>query len=100
MRSWKGEVRPERPVPFGRADAERIGLAVGKKIVYEAYTKKTKKAAEERLSLRKTGRVWAIWNRGFVVQWDAGGWKECFPFYMLNWFWSTELTREKVHIKK
>ena len=43
MRSWKGEVRPERPVPFGRADAERIGLAVGKKIVYEAYTKKQKK---------------------------------------------------------
>ena len=100
MKAWKGEVRPERPVPFGRADAERIGLAVGKKIIYEVYTKKTREVAEERLSLRKTGRIWAVWKHGFVVQWDIGGWKECFPFYMLNWLRSTELTREKVCIKK
>lgn len=86
--------------PVTRADAERIGLTVGKKISYEAYSRKKREEKEERLVFRKTGTVWAVWQHGFVVQWDIGRWKECFPFAMLDWFWSTALTRERIQIQK
>ena len=84
------------PIIFGRVQAEKNGLAIGKKVIYEVYTRRTRESKTEHLSLRKNGVVCNIWNWGFVVRWDLGGWKECFPFLMMHWFWSTELTREIV----
>lgn len=69
MKAWKGEVRPERPVPFGRADAERIGLAVGKKIVYEAYTKKQKKRLK---NVCPCGRQEGYGQSGTEALWCSG----------------------------
>lgn len=99
MKGYDNIINTPRPIPFGRADAEKMGLKVGKRIIYEVFSRKTTEVKEERLSKRKTGTVWAIWKHGFVVEWDSG-WKECFPFQYLKEFRSSVLTREKIRIRK
>ena len=65
---------------FGREEAEKAGIIIGKKITYQRIIKTEYLGKYQKI--KKEGQIVELWEHFFVVKWK-NGWKECFVYQSL-----------------
>lgn len=65
---------------FGREEAEKAGIVIGKKITYQRIIKTQYLGKYQKI--KKEGQIVELWEHFFVVKWK-NGWKECFLYQSL-----------------
>ncbi len=64
---------------FTRAVAEGLGLMFGCMIQYFKPMENN-----QNRKIIKNGTVYQLWKSHFIVIWDKGGWKETFPYELIE----------------